>query len=246
MWFALAITIVLGLPFSGLAFPVSHAAWSKNTWLAHCKDVRTSFNPKVPLSAEHLTLTPTDVRFNDFVYWVWANKILEHQVEQVGGTEWDGPTDGVIFHWAPGSRWETHTVVPFKEAITHITEDHHWQDTMFKEFFEPFGPIRGVSIRERLSMDQAPTWANFLGHIGGPESPYYRYIFHQEQAIDLKARTVMLFAGQGVKFEYSLERYLKEAGKVLTDCKAYQFFQLYDLYGNGFASKPGWAGQPTP
>jgi hypothetical protein len=49
-----------------------------------------------------------------------------------------------------------------------------------------------------------------------------------------------------VKFEYSFDRYLKETSEVLTDCKAYQFFQLFDIYGKGFASKMGWAGQPTP
>jgi hypothetical protein len=43
-----------------------------------------------------------DPRFNDFLYGIWANKVLEHQVEQIGGTEWTGPSDGVIFHWAPG------------------------------------------------------------------------------------------------------------------------------------------------
>jgi hypothetical protein len=131
-------------------------------------------------------------------------------------------------------------------AIHHIADEHQWQDTMFKDFFEKFGPVKGVSIKQRLSMDKAPTWAQFLKHVGGPESPYYRYVFHQESAIDLKRRVVTLFGGQGVKFEYSFDRYLKEAREVLTDCKAYQFFQLFDTYGKGFASKMGWAGQPTP
>jgi hypothetical protein len=57
---------------------------------------------------------------------------------------------------------------------------------------------------------------------------------------------VILMGGQGVLFEYSFERYLEEAKEVLTDCKSYQFFQLHDRYGKGFASKPGWAGQPIP
>jgi hypothetical protein len=43
-----------------------------------------------------------------------------------------------------------------------------------------------------------------------------------------------------------LERYLEEIREVLTDCKSYQFFQLFDRYGEGFASKAGWAGQPLP
>jgi len=73
------------------AFPVSEAAWSTEAWEAHCMPVRTSYNPDRPLTSEALTLTTDDPRFLDFLYWVWANKITEHQVEQVGGTEWHGP-----------------------------------------------------------------------------------------------------------------------------------------------------------
>ncbi len=228
------------------AFPVSAAAWSDAQWEQHCKHVRTTYNPAAPLSTKALTIQPDDLRFLDLLYWVWANKITEHQVEQVGGTEWSGPTTGVIFHWAPGSRWETHTVASFEHTIHHIADEHRWNDRMFKDFFEQFGPIQGVNIKQRLSMDKSPTWAQFLQHIGGPESPYYRYVFHQESTIDPGRRAVVLAGGQGVLFEYSFERYLGEIKEVLTDCKAYQFFQLYDRYGAGFASKPGWAGQPLP
>jgi hypothetical protein len=245
MWISVLIVLLVFPPVTS-AFPIGSAAWSNSVWEDHCKDVRTSYNSKHSLATDRLTLTPGDPRFSDFLYWVWANKILEHQVEQIGGTEWAGPTEGVIFHWAPGSRWETHTVASFDHAIHHIADEHHWQDSMFKDFFEQFGPVTGVSIKKRLSMESTPTWAQFLAHIGGPESPYYRYVFHQESAIDLKRRVVTLFGGQGVTFEYSFDRYLKEAGEVLTDCKAYQFFQLFDTYGKGFASKIGWAGQPTP
>ncbi|WP_447975163.1 hypothetical protein [Nitrospira sp. Kam-Ns4a] len=226
-------------------FPISSAAWSDAQWEQRCADVRTSYNPTGPLRTDTLTIKPWDPRFLDFLYWVWANKIIEHQVEQVGGTEWEGPTNGVIFHWAPGSRWETHTLVPFEHAIHHIADEHRWQDNMFKEFFEPYGPVTGVSIRLRLSMDKPPTWAQFLKHIGGPDSPYYRYVFHQESRIDPARRVVTMVGGQGVLFEYTFERYLEEIKEVLTDCKAFQFFELYDRYGKGFASKVGWAGQPV-
>jgi hypothetical protein len=240
------LLLLLYFPSVTLAFPISSAAWSNSVWEGHCKDVRTSYNPDHALAADRLTLTQNDERFNDFLYWIWANKILEHQVEQIGGTEWTGPIDGVIFHWAPGSRWETHTVVSLDQAVHHIAEEHQWKDTMFKDFFEKFGPIKGVSIKQRLSVDKAPTWTQFLEHVGGSESPYYRYVFHQESEIDLERRVVTLFGGQGVKFEYSFDRYLNEVREVMTDCKAYQFFQLFDIYGKGFASKTGWAGQPTP
>jgi hypothetical protein len=242
-----AITAAVCLPPSSTpAFPIGSAAWNDADWSRRCQTVRTSYNPTGVLSNTRLTLQSDDPRFLDFLYWVWANKIIEHQVEQIGGTEWNGPTTGVIFHWAPGSRWETHTVVPLQHAIQHLTEEHHWQDNMFVDFFERFGPIRGVGIGQRLSTDTPPTWAQFLAHVGGPDSPYYRYIFHQESAIDADRRAVRMVGGQGVVFEYSFERYLTEIREVVTDCKAFQFFQLYDRYGHGFASRAGWAGQPLP
>jgi hypothetical protein len=150
------------------------------------------------------------------------------------------------FSLGTGISVETHTVVSLDHAIHHIADEHQWKDTMFTDFFGRFGSIKGVSIKQWLSIDKAPTWAQFLEHVGGPESPYYRYVFHQESAIDLKRQVVTLFGGQGVKFEYSFDRYLAEAREVLTDCKAYQFFQLFDTYGKGFASKMGWAGQQIP
>lgn len=228
------------------AFPVSGAAWSEAQWEQHCKNVKTTYNQASPFATKELTLKPDDPRFLDFLYWVWANKIIEHQVEQVGGTEWTGPTNGVIFHWAPGSRWETHTVVPFEHAIHHIADEHNWRDNMFKEFFEKFGPVTGVNIKQRLSFEKPPTWVQFLAHVGGAESPYYRYVFHQESVIDPEKRIVTLFGGQGVIFQYTFNRYLTEIKEVVTDCKAYQFFELYDRYGKGFASQSGWAGQAVP
>ncbi len=240
------VSSLCGLLDSTWAFPVSSAPWTEEQWTQRCLPVRSSYNPSLPLNTDTLTLKPEDPRYLDFLYWVWANKIIEHQVEQVGGTEWEGPTGGVIFHWAPGSRWETHTVVPFAHAIHHIADEHQWTDTMFKEFFEPFGPVRGANIKQRLSMEKAPTWTQFLKHIGGPESPYYRYVFHQESHIDPVRKVVTLVGGQGVLFEYSFDRYHKEILEVVTDCKAYQFFELYDLFGKGFASTTGWAGQPLP
>ena len=117
---------------------------------------------------------------------------------------------------------------------------------MFSDFFDEFGESTGVSIAQRLSNEKSPTWAMFLKHIGGPESPYYRYVFHQESFIDTENKKVVMVGGQGVEFHYSYNRYLHEVKEVLTDCKAFQFFQLYDKYGQGFASKLGWAGQPLP
>lgn len=234
----------LSVAHEAMGFPVSEAAWSNEEWEAHCAAARTSYNPETPLTNEALTLTTGDQRFLDYLYWVWANKITEHQVEQVGGTGWPGPTDGVIFHWAPGSRWETHTTLQFEHAIHHVADEHHWMDNMFRDFFGKFGPVQGVNIAERLSLITPPTWEQFLQHVGGSESPYYRYVFHQESVIDPERRTVTMVGGQGVLFEYSFERYLNEVKEVLTDCKSYQFFELYDLYGPGFASRTGWAGQP--
>ena len=84
MFWISGLIILLAFPPVTLAFPISSAAWSNSDWQDHCKDVRTSHTPNHPLATHRLTLTPDDPRFSDFLYWIWANKILEHQVEQIG------------------------------------------------------------------------------------------------------------------------------------------------------------------
>lgn len=222
------------------AFPIADYAWLKEEWIERSKDVRTSYNPDGPLNPDELTLTVDDERFVDFIYWVWNNKIDEHQVEMIGGSGWDGPTDGVIFHWAPGSRWETHTVMPFEDAIGHVTGEHQWYDSQFPKFFEQYGEVKGVNIKTRLSVDESPTWAEFINYIGDPNGPYYRYLYHQEVGMDPDKQLIYMMGGNGVVFTYTFQRYLDELKEVLTDAKCYQFFEMYDKLGKGFASKAGW------
>jgi plastocyanin len=231
---------------SAYAFPLQDYAWSKEQWVEASKDVRTSYNPNGHLNPDELTLTVEDERFVDFIYWVWNNKIDEHQVEMIGGSEWNGPTNGVIFHWAPGSRWETHTVMPFDMAIGHVTGEHQWFDTQFPDFFKQYGGTKEVNIKERLSVEESPTWGEFVNFIGDPNGRYYRYLYHQEMGIDPEKKLVYMTGGNGVAFVYTFQRYLEELKEVLTDASAYQFYQMYDLFGKGFASTFGWAGNPVP
>ena len=223
---------------------ISGFAWDAAEWAKRTQGVRTSYNPDHDLDATTLTLTPGDPRWLDFVFWCFDNKVAEHQVEAYGGTEWEGPTGGVIFHWAPGSRWETHTLASFGFTVGHTIGEHRWMDTQFPEFFEQYGGVYGVNVKDRLAeLDTASPggWVKFLEYCGGPNSPYYRYLFHREEVIDTTQDKIYLVAGQGVAFEYSFERYYHEVREVLTDAKAFQFFQQYDMYGPGFASVGGWA-----
>ncbi len=223
---------------------ISGFAWSNEEWATRSKGVRTSYNPNTDLNTETLTLVPGDARWLDFVFWCFNNKLAEHQVEAYGGTEWKGPTGGVIFHWAPGSRWETHTLASFGFTIGHTIGEHKWMDTQFPEFFEQYGGVYGVNVKDRLAEidSSSPTpWVKFLEYCGGPNSPYYRYLFHQESIVDPVRDRIYLIGGQGVGFEYTFERYYHEVREVLTDAKAFQFFQMYDMYGPGFASLGGWA-----
>ncbi|MGB2868345.1 MAG: c-type cytochrome [Bacteroidota bacterium] len=223
---------------------ISAFAWDKDEWANRTKGLRTSYNPDHDLNNETLTLVPGDERWLDFVFWCFNNKLAEHQVEAYGGTEWDGPTGGVIFHWAPGSRWETHTLASFGFTIGHTIGEHKWLDTQFPDFFEKYGGVYGINVKDRLAeIDTAsPTpWVEFLQYGGGANSPYYRYLFHQEAVVDPVRDRIYLIGGQGVGFEYTFERYFHEVREVLTDARAYQFFQLYDMYGPGFASLGGWA-----
>lgn len=223
---------------------VSGFAWETDDWAEYSKGVRTSYNPNQDLSITELTIVPGDPRWMDFVYWCFNNKIAEHQVEAYGGTEWEGPTGGVIFHWAPGSRWETHTLASFGFTIGHTIGEHKWMDTQFPEFFEKYGGVYGVNVKDRLTeIDPASPgpWVEFLEYSGGATSPYYRYLFHQETLVDPVRQRIAFIGGQGVGFEYSYNRYYHELREVLTDAKAYQFFQMYDMLGPGFASQTGWA-----
>ena len=47
-------------------------------------------------------------------------------------------------------------------------------------------------------------------------------------------------------FTYSFERYYHEVREVLTDCRAVDFFQMYDRFGPGFAAEGNWAHQNPP
>ena len=223
---------------------ISGFAWDKDEWSKRTKDIRTSYNPDHDLNTETLTLVPGDERWLDFMFWCFNNKLAEHQVEAYGGTEWDGPKGGVIFHWAPGSRWETHTLASFGFTIGHTIGEHEWKDTQFPEFFEKYGGTYGINVKDRLAEIDTATpngWVEFLEYSGGPSSPYYRYLFHQEAVVDPVRERIYLIGGHGVAFEYTFERYYHEVREVLTDAKAFQFFQMYDLYGPGFASMAGWA-----
>lgn len=224
---------------------ISNFAWSADEWAKRSHGIRTSFNPDHDLSTTELTITPGDARWLDFVFWCFNNKLAEHQVEAYGGTEWEGPQGGVIFHWAPGSRWETHTLASFGFTVGHTIGEHKWYDTQFPEFFEQYGGVSGINVKDRLEeIDSASpgAWVKFLEYCGGPNSPYYRYLFHQESVVDPVRDRIYLIGGQGVGFEYTFERYYHEVREVLTDARAFQFFQMYDMYGPGFASLAGWAG----
>ena len=223
---------------------ISGFAWSDKEWAERSKGIRTSYNPDHDLSTTDLTLVPGDPRWLDFVFWCFNNKLAEHQVEAYGGTEWDGPKGGVIFHWAPGSRWETHTLASFGFTIGHTVGEHQWMDTDFPDFFEKYGGVYGVNIKDRLAEinpNSPKPWIEFLEYGGGPNSPYYRYLFHQEAIVDPVRERIYLIGGQGVGFEYTFERYYHEVREVLTDARAFQFFQMYDRFGPGFASLGGWA-----
>jgi hypothetical protein len=149
-------------------------AWTDAQWHARCRGVRTSYNPDADLREDALTLRPSDPRWLDFVFWTLSNKVNEHQVEAYGGTGWHGPEGGVLFHWAPGSRWERESLHSFGFFIGHIVGEHRWTDTMFPDFFEKYGGVYGVNVKDRLAEiapgSMAP-WVEFLEYQAGVGSP---------------------------------------------------------------------------
>ena len=228
---------------------VGSFAVTDKQWRERCRGVRTSYNPDHDLSDSALTVHPNDPRWLDLVFWSMNNKINEHQFEALGGTGWHGPTSGVIFHWAPGSPWERDSLHSFGFVIGHIVGEHRWTDTMFPDFFEKYGGAYGINVKDRLAevapLSKAP-WVAFLDYIGGAGSPYSRYLLHIDASVDRESRQIALTAGQGVAFNYSFDRYYDELAMILTDCSAFQFFQMYDRFGAGFAAEGNWAHQAMP
>lgn len=228
---------------------VGQFAWTDQQWMAHCRGVRTSYNRDADLRDDILTLHPSDPRWLDFVFWSMNNKVNEHQVEAYGGTGWHGPKGGVIFHWAPGSHWERDTLHSFGFTIGHVIGEHRWTDTMFPDFFEKYGGVYGINLKDRLAeIDprSADPWIEFLEYSAGLSSPYFRYLLHIDASVSVQRRDISLTAGQGVAFDYSFERYFEELAMILTDCKAVDFFQMYDRFGPGFAAHGDWAHQAMP
>jgi mono/diheme cytochrome c family protein len=228
---------------------VGSFAWTDEQWRLRCAGVRTSYNPDHDLDHDTLTLRPNDPRWLDFVFWSLSNKVNEHQLEAFGGTGWRGPTSGVLFHWAPGSHWERDILHSFGFVIGHVVGEHRWTDTMFPDFFERYGGVYGVNVKDRLA-EIGPrsnaAWVAFIDYIGGSESPYFRYLLHIDTSVDIPFQRIALTAGQGVAFNYSFNRYQAELAMILTDCSAFQFFQMYDRFGPGFAAQGNWANQAMP
>ena len=228
---------------------VGSFAWTDAQWRRRCRGVRTSYNPDQDLSDDLLTLGPNDPRWLDFVFWSLSNKVNEHQVEAYGGTGWKGPKGGVVFHWAPGSHWEQDSLHSFAFFIGHVVGEHRWTDSMFPDFFEKYGGVYGINIKDRL-VEIAPgssaPWIEFLEYSAGLDSPYFRYLLHIDSSVDVNRGLIALAAGQGVAFNYSFDRYRHELAMILTDCRAVDFLQMYDRFGPGFAAEGDWARQPMP
>jgi mono/diheme cytochrome c family protein len=226
------------------AGPLGPEAWSEERWRERCRGVRTSYNPSADLSDTELTIATSDPRWLDFVYWSVANKINDHLGEAYGGTGWSGPKGGVLVHFAPGSPWEKHVLLSFGTYLGHVIGEHRWMDTMFPDFFEKYGGVYGVNVKDRLAeigpRSIAP-WVDFLAYCAQPRNA--RYLFHRTAIVDPLMREIRLTAGQGVTFSYTYERYRYELKDILTDCEAVDFFQMYDELGPGFAAVGDWARQ---
>lgn len=201
------------------------------------------------LSTSELTITPEDALWVDFLYWVWANGILEYRLEGVSERDTTSPPSGVVLRWAPGSRWEKKTVVSFGFAIGHLAGEYGWRDTHFPQFFDRYGGTYGINIKDRLTLidpESSEPWKAFFRYLSDPDGPFSRYALHRIAAIEPRQQAVVMVAGQGVAFSYSYDRVLLELRKVLTDCGASEFFELAKRFGRGFASRPGWAGNAVP
>ncbi len=235
--FFLGWALLILIPGLLLASPLSPAAWSEVTWREHCQGVRTSYNPSRDLSSKIFTLTPKDERWPEFLSWVWSHKISEHRIEGMNTRDSDDISPGVNVHWASGSRWERHTTMSFGYAIAYLVGELGWQDTDFAEFFSPYGGTYGINLKDRLVLIdplRASPWQEFLRFLT-TRIPGLM-ILSRIRAVNSEQQTVTVTSGQGRMVETPYERYAYLLGQVLTDCRAYEFFQAYDRQDKGTAA----------
>lgn len=221
-------TLLILVPGLLLAFPLSASAWSAATWQERCQGVRTSYNPEQDLSDHTWTLTPADARWPEFLAWVAKNRVGEHFIEGVASGS-DGTPTGVTVHWAPDTRWERHTRMSFGYAIAYLVGQLGWQDSDFPRFFTQYGGVYGINLKDRLALidpQSSAPWQNFFRFL--QTSSPTPVLLARMVAVNPEKRSVTITAGQGRTVEMPYERYATLLGQVLTDCRAYEFFQAYD------------------
>ncbi len=231
-WLTLTSVFFVGpllffLPALPLASPLSSKAWDGATWKEHCQEARTSYNPAQDLSNERLTLAPEDERWPDFLLWVQKHQISAHHLE---GLTWkNGNPSGIRVHWAPGSRWERKSTLSFGHALAYLVGLLGWQDTDFPEFFAPQGGTFGLNLKDRLALIDAQSispWQDFFRFL--KTLPLKETTLFQIKALREGKRTVVVSAGRGKTAEVPYKQFAFLLGKVLTDCRAYEFFKAYD------------------
>lgn len=215
------------------ASPVSPSAWQDTTWQGRCQGVRTSYNPAQELSDDALMLTPTDARWLSFLSWVQKNRVSEHHIEGIntGGSE---AQRGITVHWAPHTRWERQTRMSVGYAIAYLVGALGWQDSDFPEFFARRGGTYGINLKDRLVLVDALSaspWQDFFRFL--TTLPLEAVTLARLTAVDPEQRTVTITAGLGRTRAVAYEQFASLLGQVLTDCRAYEFFQAYDRQDAG-------------
>ncbi len=220
--------------------------WSAGKWRKSCAKVRTTYNPDRPLKEGSLTLGIFDPRWEDFLFWAVTNGILNRSIAGVagGGGLRARKQAGAKLRWAQGTRWERTVEYSFGYVVALLVGEHGWRDVQFAQYFQPLGGTYDYNIKDRLYLldpDRADPWIAFLEYLADREGPMSTYALAQPVLVDVGRERVIYRGGQGVGYEVGYERVLQDLRDVLDDCRIFEFLVAYDTYGQGFASRPGWA-----
>jgi mono/diheme cytochrome c family protein len=138
----------------------------------------------------------------------------------------------------------------FGYAIAYLVGELGWQDSDFLQFFARYNGTYSINLKDRLVLIDplsASPWQEFFHFLTTltPENITLARI----TAVNPEKQTVSVTAGQGRLVEIPYKHYADLLGQVLTDCRAYEFFQAYDRQGKGTSAgqepRKGLASQET-
>lgn len=172
----------------------------------------------------------TKEQLADFVLWGYHHGLNRHLFVPMEESD-----PGVPFVFAVGTRWEAVVLMPFGWTVFHIVKNHQLRDDMFPQVFkDPKGVNLGAVLHTRKD------WTGFFNIA----STFDLFIFHKWVDIDPETDTVTMEPPIGLSWKTTLEEAAMEMthNPRVNDETIKQFYDMWNLYGKGFAQgEKRWA-----